>query len=171
VSDANGDVSDQEQYDELSYYTLAHPHPSFIHQHVVDAFAAQHADEWAKPMRVAFALAGLYLHLERGFTGKAVQQAHTRLARAKEQMPVFQPTRHRASMTVADVLLRRTRLGLLDARSVCAPDADAPRAVAKALGEELGWDEARVAREVAAWHEQAAAEGLDVSSLEPAAAA
>jgi len=78
---------------------------------------------------------------------------------------------HEQAMTVADVLLRRTRLGLLDARSVCAPDADAPRAVAKALGEELGWDEARMAREVAAWHEQAEAEGLDVSTLEPAAAA
>jgi hypothetical protein len=43
--------------------------------------------------------------------------------------------------------------------------------VAQALGDELGWDEDRVAREVAAWHEQAAAEGLDVSSLEPAPAA
>ena len=68
------------------------------------------------------------------------------------------------------MLLRRTRLGLLDARALCAPDAEGPRAVAAALAGELGWDDARVAREVADWHEQAAAEGLDVSTLEPAAA-
>jgi hypothetical protein len=48
---------------------------------------------------------------------------------------------------------------------------EAPRAVAAALGEELGWDQARVDSEVDAWYEQAAAEGLDVSSLEPARAA
>jgi len=68
------------------------------------------------------------------------------------------------------VLLRRTRLGLLDARALCAPDAEGPRAVAEVLGAELGWDDDRVAAEVAAWHEQAAAEGLDVSALQPAAA-
>ena len=79
--------------------------------------------------------------------------------------------RNEQARTVTDVLLRRTRLGLLDARALCAPDAEGPRAVAQALGDELGWDEARVAREVAAWHEQAGAEGLDVSSLEPAQAA
>jgi glycerol-3-phosphate dehydrogenase len=79
--------------------------------------------------------------------------------------------RNEQARTVTDVLLRRTRLGLLDARALCAPDAEGPRAVAQALGDELGWDEARVTREVAAWHEQAAAEGIDVSSLEPAQAA
>ena len=73
--------------------------------------------------------------------------------------------------TVADVLLRRTRIGLLDARTVCARDAEAPRVVSAALGEELGWDQSRVDREVDAWYEQAAAEGIDVSSLEPARAA
>jgi glycerol-3-phosphate dehydrogenase len=82
---------------------------------------------------------------------------------------VFAARREQAS-SVGDVLLRRTRLGLLDARALCAPDAEPPRAVARALGDELGWDDARVAREVAAWHELAAAEGLDVSKLAPAAA-
>jgi glycerol-3-phosphate dehydrogenase len=71
---------------------------------------------------------------------------------------------------VTDVLLRRTRLGLLDARAVCPEGAEPPRAVAEVLGGELGWDDDRIAREVADWHEQAAAEGLDVSSLEPAPA-
>jgi glycerol-3-phosphate dehydrogenase len=79
--------------------------------------------------------------------------------------------RNEQARTVTDVLLRRTRLGLLDARALCAPDAEGPRAVAQALGDELGWDAARVDREVADWHAQAAAEGLDASSLEPARAA
>jgi hypothetical protein len=57
-------------YDQLSLYTLSHADPSFIHQHVVDAFAAQHADDRTKPITLTFALVGLYLHAERGFSGK-----------------------------------------------------------------------------------------------------
>jgi glycerol-3-phosphate dehydrogenase len=77
--------------------------------------------------------------------------------------------RNEQAASVGDVLLRRTRLGLLDARALCAPDAEGPRAVAAALADELGWDDAQVDLEVAAWHELAAAEGLDVSGLTPAA--
>jgi hypothetical protein len=36
-----------------------HRDPSFIHQYVVDAFAAQQADEQTKPMKLTFALVGL----------------------------------------------------------------------------------------------------------------
>jgi glycerol-3-phosphate dehydrogenase len=68
--------------------------------------------------------------------------------------------RREQAATVGDVLLRRTRLGLLDARRLCAPDADEPRVVAEAMGQELGWDPVRVEREVEAWREVAAAEGL-----------
>jgi glycerol-3-phosphate dehydrogenase len=67
---------------------------------------------------------------------------------------------HEQAHTVADVLLRRTRLGLLDARRLCAPDAEGPRGVAQAMAGELDWDEARVEREVAAWRGVALAEGL-----------
>ena len=67
---------------------------------------------------------------------------------------------HEQAHTVGDVLLRRTRLGLLDARGLCEPDADGPVRVARAMGGQLGWDEARVEREVAAWHEVAREEGL-----------
>jgi glycerol-3-phosphate dehydrogenase len=79
--------------------------------------------------------------------------------------------RNEQARSVGDVLLRRTRLGLLDARALCATDAEPPQAVAAALGQELGWDPARVERETAAWHELAAAEGLDVSKLAAAPAA
>ncbi len=50
---------------------------------------------------------------------------------------------------VADVLLRRTRLGLLAAPQL--RDADSARPVAEALGAELGWSRRQVKREAEAW--------------------
>jgi glycerol-3-phosphate dehydrogenase len=68
--------------------------------------------------------------------------------------------RFEQARTVGDVLLRRTRAGLLAAPALCAPDAAAPRAVAQALAGELEWDGARVEQETEAWREEAAAEGI-----------
>ena len=96
--------SDREKYYELSYYTLAHTDPSFIHQHVVDAFAAQHADEHTKPITVAFALIGLFLYIEKNYSGKEVQNAHSQLARKRKQWPTFNPPVRRGKITVADVM-------------------------------------------------------------------
>jgi glycerol-3-phosphate dehydrogenase len=70
--------------------------------------------------------------------------------------------RDEQAFSLGDVLLRRTRLGLLDARSLVGADADAPRAVADAMAGELGWDAARVDAELDAWREVAAAEGIVV---------
>jgi glycerol-3-phosphate dehydrogenase len=67
---------------------------------------------------------------------------------------------HEQARSVGDVLLRRTRLGLLDARSLTAPGANGARAVARAMAAELGWDEVRVAQEVDDWRLLAEAEGL-----------
>ena len=72
------------------------------------------------------------------------------------------------ALSVGDVLLRRTRLGVLDARTLCAPGAEAPRAVAGALAAEHAWDAARVDREVAAWYAEAAAEGIADAGGDPA---
>ena len=91
-------------YDELCCYTLAHGHPDFIHQHVVDARAAQMADAAVKPIAITFALAGLYLHLEKGFTGRQVQLAHMKMARAKHQWPSFALPDDRGAITPADVM-------------------------------------------------------------------
>jgi hypothetical protein len=96
--------SNQDAYDELCCYTLAHGDPSFIHQHVLDAFAAQTADERTKPIGLAFALIGLYLHVERQFSGREVQRAHMILAKHKRVWPSFPLPRHRGSLTAADVL-------------------------------------------------------------------
>jgi glycerol-3-phosphate dehydrogenase len=76
---------------------------------------------------------------------------------------------HEQAHSVADVLLRRTRLGLLDARRLCEPGADGPVTVARAMGGQSGWDEARVEREVADWYEVARAEGLVPGESVPAA--
>ena len=77
--------------------------------------------------------------------------------------------RKEQALTVTDVLMRRTRLALLDAPRLCAPEAIEPRRIAEVMGGELAWDAARVDAEVAAWHEEAAAEGF-APSAEPAPA-
>jgi glycerol-3-phosphate dehydrogenase len=61
--------------------------------------------------------------------------------------------------SVADVLLRRTRLGILAAPGLRA--ADSVRAVAETLGGELGWSRRRTRREAEAWPDVAAGEGID----------
>ena len=51
-------------YHEICCNTLTLGDPEFIHQHVVDAFAAQDANLGDKPIRLTFALVGLYLLIE-----------------------------------------------------------------------------------------------------------
>jgi glycerol-3-phosphate dehydrogenase len=62
--------------------------------------------------------------------------------------------------TVGDVLLRRTRVGLLAGRELCAPESDAPLRVAQALGGELGWGPAQVETEARSFRAEAEAEGI-----------
>ena len=61
--------------------------------------------------------------------------------------------------SVADVLLRRTRLAILAAPELRS--AKAVRPVADALGAELGWSRRQRSREADAWLEVAATEGTD----------
>jgi glycerol-3-phosphate dehydrogenase len=67
--------------------------------------------------------------------------------------------RHEQARSVADVILRRTRLGLLAAPQL--RDADSARAVAAAMGAELGWARRQVKREAEAWPAAAAEAGVD----------
>jgi glycerol-3-phosphate dehydrogenase len=67
--------------------------------------------------------------------------------------------RREQARSVADVLLRRTRLGLLAAPELRA--GEAVERVARILGAELGWSESRVSEEIEAWGGVMAAEGLD----------
>jgi hypothetical protein len=91
-------------YNELHACTMARGGEAFILQHVVDAFAAQTADENTKPIKITFALLGLYLHIEQGFSGRQVQRVHMKLGERKRQWPVISLPVDRGSMTVFDVL-------------------------------------------------------------------
>ncbi len=96
--------TERDLYHSLSYYTLTHPDPGFIHQFIADAYGAQRATPKTKPVTLALALVGLYLHIEKGYTGKQVQQAHTRLAKSKRNWPPFRLPPNRGDVTVADAL-------------------------------------------------------------------
>jgi len=67
--------------------------------------------------------------------------------------------RREQARSVADVLLRRTRLGILAAPQLRT--AKAVRPVADVLGAELGWSRRRRSREAEAWLAVAAEEGTD----------
>ena len=96
--------SEQDLFDELSFYTLAHRDPAFIHENSADAFRAQHVSETTKPMAVIFAVMGLYLYLEKGFTGRQVQMCHMRMARQRKSWPTLPLPKQKASLSVADVV-------------------------------------------------------------------
>jgi glycerol-3-phosphate dehydrogenase len=98
--------------------------------------------------------------------------AHAVLAVARERGELAQPivaglpdllaeavyaARAEQARTLGDVLLRRTRLGLLAARRL---GGETVARVAAAVAPELGWDPARTAAETAAFAAEAAAEGI-----------
>jgi glycerol-3-phosphate dehydrogenase len=100
--------------------------------------------------------------------------ARTVLATAAERPELAQPivpgepdllaeaaiaARLEQARSVADVLLRRTRLGLTAAPQLRTAESVTP--VAQAIGRELGWDRRRVRREAGTWVEAADAEGID----------
>ena len=76
--------------------------------------------------------------------------------------------RNEQARTIADVLLRRTRLGLLAARELCGAGSQTPLRVARAMAPELGWNERQLASEVQRWRQEALAEGIS-EFAEPAA--
>src|SRR3954469_2532784 len=69
--------------------------------------------------------------------------------------------RREQALSVGDVLLRRTRLGLVAARAL----HDGPaRRVAAVMGAERRWDESRIDAELERWRAECAAEGLVVTA-------
>lgn len=96
--------NEEAAYHEICAYTLTRGDPAFIHQHVVDAWAAQHAADTSKPISVAFALIGLYLKTELGFTGRDVQRAHMKLARHRKGWPTFVLPAERGSISALHVI-------------------------------------------------------------------
>jgi hypothetical protein len=84
-------------------YTVGKQDPEFIHQHAVDMYAAQHAGGPTRTITVAFGLIGLFLALEKGYTGKQVQLAHMRIAKARKDWPRLGPPDQPAFLTAMDV--------------------------------------------------------------------
>lgn len=121
-----------DQYHELSYYTLSHQGKEFIHQHAVDAFTAQHATANTKPIALYFALAGLYLYLEKNYTGKQVQNVHVQMSNKTKKFPSFNLPSFRGDITVDDVM-------------ACAPGNDRNTQIRKWC--ESVWDAYRNERE------------------------
>lgn len=100
----NGSWECLEAYSDLMCYTVAKQDKEFIHQHAVDAYAAQHAGGTTRDITVAFGLIGLYLALEKGYTGKQVQRAHMQIAKIRKEWPRLEPPKRSAEITVLDVL-------------------------------------------------------------------
>jgi glycerol-3-phosphate dehydrogenase len=76
--------------------------------------------------------------------------------------------RREQARCVADVLLRRTRLGLLAAPQL--REAGAVRPIAELLGKELGWSRKQAKREAEAWPAAAAEAGIDPAAMAGGAA-
>jgi glycerol-3-phosphate dehydrogenase len=68
--------------------------------------------------------------------------------------------RFEQARSVGDVLLRRTRVGLLAAREACDPRSTVALRVAQAIAPALGWTGHRIEAEVVAWRREAQADGL-----------
>ncbi|MCW3121387.1 MAG: hypothetical protein JWQ38_879 [Flavipsychrobacter sp.] len=95
----------RELYHQLSYYTLAKGDTDFIHEVIVDTYGAQHGGTGTSDMTIFFAIAGLYLHLERGKTGKQARQAHVDMAQHKcYKWPSLVPPAQKEWLTIADVI-------------------------------------------------------------------
>jgi hypothetical protein len=93
------DADDAVAFQAVCAYSLTLGDPAFIHQHVVDVYAAQTADARTKPIKLTFALVGLYLLIEKQFSGKHVQRVHMALAQHKEEWPRFDLPEDRGALT------------------------------------------------------------------------
>jgi hypothetical protein len=58
----------------------------------------------SKPIYLAFGLIGLYLYLEKGYTGRQVQKAHMVLASKRKDWPRFSLPKNKGEITIKDVL-------------------------------------------------------------------
>ena len=96
-------------FNELSFYTLSHTDSNyFIHQLIVDAYTAQNADENTKTISLVFAVVGLYLLIEKGYTGRQIQEAHITLSKHKEFLPEIELPTKRGGITIINVLDNET---------------------------------------------------------------
>ena len=92
-------------FEELSFYTLSHSDPNyFIHQLIVDAYTAQTATKHTKKISLVFSIVGLYLLIEKNYSGKEIQGAHTLLSSYKKDIPEIKLPEKRGNITIIEVL-------------------------------------------------------------------
>jgi len=108
-------------------------------------------------------LAFRYGHAARNVLAVAAERPETAAPIAPDRPDLLAEAviaaRDEQARSVADVLLRRTRLGILAAPEL--RDVDAVTPIAAAIGSELGWTKKRIAAEARRWPEEMAAEGID----------
>ncbi len=92
------------ELEQLYYYTLSHPSSNFIHQHVVDAHTLQAANTSTGKLALVFAALGLYLFLEKGVTGREIQQVHVKLSSQKNVLPEFILPQESMNYPLANIL-------------------------------------------------------------------
>ena len=89
---------------EVLGFEFQHPVMLRYQQLTIDTYGAQHAGGATPPIRVAYALAGLWLAIEHGFSGEEVRAVHRRMGHPTGSWPAFDaPPPDRDWMTVVDV--------------------------------------------------------------------
>ncbi|MCL5947252.1 MAG: DUF5946 family protein [Chloroflexi bacterium] len=95
------------KFRELTFYTLSKQDTDFLHQHAIEAYAAQHYGREMKSITITFALIGLYFAVDHHYSGRQVQRVHMLLGRQKHQweahnLPLYPSSSY--SLTAGDVL-------------------------------------------------------------------
>ena len=93
---------------EVTAFGMLHPETlGRWHQTCVDAYAAQHTGPRMKPITLCFALNGLFLVIERRWSGIAAREAHAHLAKTvpHQSWPRLRKPDDVGSVTVLDVVL------------------------------------------------------------------
>ena len=97
-------MQNDELYNQLAFYTLSHNGNDFIHQHLVDAYTIQTANENTKPIAIIYALAGIYLHVVENYTGKEVQEAHLKMSKKSKVFPIITLPDNRGAIKISDII-------------------------------------------------------------------
>lgn len=97
-------ASELDAYNALCAYTLALGDPEFLHQHVVDAWAIQHASALTKTISLNFAMFGLYCCVEKSISGRQIQRFHMQMARRRRVWPGLPLPQGVPALTVLDVM-------------------------------------------------------------------
>ena len=85
-------------------HELSHiPQLGRLHQLTQDAYTGQHAGPRVPAIGIAFALIGLHLALDSGWSGNEVRAAHQYLAARHKVWPGFEPPSAPAALTVSHV--------------------------------------------------------------------